>query len=169
MPVSDDVVCIHIIHKPLIDCSISTDNPEATLTQPSDQQREKENDFMENGDENTFTEFSVEQEERFRERFEEGYDLIDPEHLRWLEINHPNSIPADRHMLVLAPESSADVSEDNPTLTDVLFSFVQPSSPIPTTEATPSNSPSADSSTLHAPSATKPGVTNPSHRSTTVS
>ena len=122
MPVSDDVVCIHLIHKPLIDCSISTDNPEATLTRPSDQQPEEENDLMENGDENTFTEFSVEQEERFRERFEEGYDLIDPEHLRWLEINHPDSIPADRHMLVLAPESSADVSEDNPTLTDVLDS-----------------------------------------------
>ena len=152
-----------------IDCSISTDNPEATLTRPSDQQPEKENDFMENGDENTVTEFSVEQEERFRERFEEGYDLIDPEYLRWLEINHPDSIPADRHMLVLAPESSADVSEDNPTLTDV-FSFVQPSSPIPTTEcATPSNSPSIDSSTLHASSATKPGITNPSHGSTTES
>ena len=150
-----------------IDCSISTDNPEATLTRPSDQQPEKENDLMENGDENTVTEFSVEQEERFRERFEEGYDLIDPEYLRWLEINHPDSIPADRHMLVLAPESSADVSEDNPTLTDV-FSFVQPSLPIPTTEcATLSNSPSVDSSTLHASSATKPGVTNPSHVSTT--
>ena len=152
-----------------IDCSISTDNPEATLTRPSDQQPEEENDLMENGDENTVTEFSVEQEERFRERFEEGYDLIDPEYLRWLEINHPDSIPADRHMLVLAPESSADVSEDNPTLTDV-FSFVQPSSPIPTTEcATPSNSPSVDSSTLHASSATKPGITNPSHGSTTES
>ena len=151
-----------------IDCSISTDNPEATLTRPSDQQPEKENDLMENGDENTVTEFSVEQEERFQERFE-GYDLIDPEYLRWLEINHSDSIPADRHMLVLAPESSADVSEDNPTLTDV-FSFVQPSSPIPTTEcATPSNSPSIDSSTLHASSATKPGVTNPSHGSTTES
>ena len=152
-----------------IDCSISTDNPEATLTRPSDQQPEKENDLMENGDENTVTEFSVEQEERFRERFEEGYDLIDPEYLRWLEINHPDSIPADRHMLVLAPESSADVSEDNPTLTDV-FSFVQPSSPIPTTEcAAPSNSPSVDSSTFHASSATKPCVTNPSHGSTTES
>ena len=87
---------------------------------------------MENGDENTVTEFSVEQEEHFRARFE-GYDLIDPEYLRWLEINHLDSIPADRHILVLAPESSADVSEDNPTLTDV-FSFVQPSSPIPTTK-----------------------------------
>ena len=47
---------------------------------------------------------------------------------------------------------------------------MQPSSPIPTTEcATPSNSPSVDSSTLHASSATKPGVTNPSHGSTTES
>ena len=152
-----------------IDCSISTDNPDATLTRPSDQQPETENDLMENGDENTVTEFSVEQEQRFQTRFEEGYDLVDPEYLRWLEINHPDSVPADRHMLVLAPESSAGVSEDNPTLTDV-FSFVQLSSPIPTTEcATPSNSPSVDSSTLHESSAIKPGDTHPSHGSTTES
>ena len=52
-----------------IDCSISTDNPEATLTRSSDQQPEKGNDLMENGDENTVTEFSVEQEERFRAKF----------------------------------------------------------------------------------------------------
>ena len=59
---------------------------------------------MENGDENTVTEFSVEREERFRERFEEGYDLIDPEYLRWLEINHPDSIifqPTDTCLFLL--------------------------------------------------------------------
>ena len=61
---------------------------------------------MENGDENIATEFSIEQEQRFQTRFEEGYDLMDSEYLRWLEINHPDSVPADRHMLVLAPESS---------------------------------------------------------------
>ena len=41
---------------------------------------------------------------------------MDSEYLRWLEINHPDSVPADRHMLVLAPEPSGGVSEDNPTL-----------------------------------------------------
>ena len=34
---------------------------------------------------------------------------MDPEYLRWLEINHPDSVPADRHILVLAPKSSAGV------------------------------------------------------------
>ena len=79
---------------------------------------------MENGDENTVAEFSTEHKQRFQTRFE-GYDLMDSEYLRWLEINHPDSVPADRHMLVLAPESCGGVSEDNPTLTDV-FSYVQP-------------------------------------------
>ena len=64
---------------------------------------------------------------------------MDSEYLRWLEINHPDSVPADRRMLVLAPEPSGGVSEDNPTLTD-LFSYVQPSSPLTVTEcATSSN------------------------------
>ena len=76
----------------------------------------------------------------FRQGSKKGNDLIAPEYLRWLEINHPDSVPADRHMLVLAPESSGGVSEDSPTLTDV-FSFVQPSSPLTMTEcATSSNS-----------------------------
>ena len=95
---------------------------------------------MENGDENTVTEFFIEQEQRFQARFEEGCDLMDSEYLHWLEINHPDSVPADRHMLVLAPESSRGVSKDNSTLTDV-FSYVQPSSPLTATEcATSSNS-----------------------------
>ena len=82
-----------------------------------------ENGLTENGHENTVTDFSVEQEQCSQRRFEEGYDLIYLEYLSWLEINHPDSVPADRHILVLAPESSAGVSEDNPTLTDA-FSFV---------------------------------------------
>ena len=43
---------------------------------------------MENGGESTITEFSIEQEQRFQTRFEEGYNLMDPEYLCWLEINH---------------------------------------------------------------------------------
>ena len=46
---------------------------------------------------------------------------MDPKYLRWLEIYHPDRVPADRHTLVLAPESSAGVSEDNPSLADVFF------------------------------------------------
>ena len=137
MLVSDNVVYTLLIHKLL---GISTENPEASLTRPSDEQTETENGLVENGDENTVTEFSIEQEQRFQTRFEEGNDLMDSEYLCWLEINYLDSVPADRHMLVLAPESSGGVSEDNPTLTDV-FSYVQPSSPLTVTEcATSSNS-----------------------------
>ena len=99
MLVSDDVVYSIPFNPQVIDCSISTENPEASLTKPSDEQTETENGLMENGDENTVTEFSIEQEQRFQTRFEEGYDLMDSEYLRWLEINHPDSVPADKHML----------------------------------------------------------------------
>ena len=133
---------IYPFNPQVIDCSISTENPEASLTRPSDEQTETENGLMENGDENTVTEFSTEQEQRFQTRFEEGYDLMDSEYLRWLEINHPDSVPADRHMLVLAPESCGGVSEDNPTLTDV-FLYVSPL--IVTEYATSSNSTSLNS------------------------
>ena len=129
-----------------IDCSISTENPEASLLKASNKQTGTEDGRVENGVDNTATEFSMEQEQRFRERFEEEYDLIDPEYLRWLEINHPDRVPADRHLLVFAPDS-AGVSEDNPTLSNV-FSFVQPSSPLTMTER--ATSPSLGSPTPHA-------------------
>ena len=76
----------------VIDCSISTENPEASLTRPSDEQTETENGLMENGDENTITEFSIKQEQRFQTRSEEWYDLMDSKYLRWLEINHPDLV-----------------------------------------------------------------------------
>jgi len=137
-------------------CSISAENLEVSLTRPSDEQTETENGLVENGDENTVTEFSIEQEQRFQTRFEEGCDLMDSEHLHWLEINHPDSVPADRHMLVLASESSRGVSKDNSTLTDV-FSYVQPLSPLTVTKcATSSNSTFLNSHASTAESAKTP-------------
>ena len=165
----------------VIDCSISTENPEASLTRPGDEQTQTEDGLLENGDKNTVIEFSSKQEQLFQTRLEKGYDLIDSEYLRWLQINHPDSVPADRHMLVLALESSGSVSEDNPTLTDV-FLFVQPLSPLAMTEcATSSDSTFINShasttesdktsltfaSTYHA-STTKSAKTPPSLESTT--
>ena len=155
-----------------IDCSISAENPEASLARPSDEQTDTGNGVMENGDENTVTEFSIKQEKLFQTRFEEGYDFMDPDYLCWLEINHPDSVSADRHMLVLAPESSAGSSGDNPTLTDI-FSFVQPSSPLSMSEsATSSNSSPTLNSTITSVattphvSTTEPAVTPPSLEST---
>ena len=41
--------------------------------------------------------FSVEQEELFQKRFNEGYNLyIDPNYVEWLAINHPEALPYDR-------------------------------------------------------------------------
>ena len=36
--------------------------------------------------------FSVEEELRFSNRFEEGYDLYDPKYEAWLKINHPDAV-----------------------------------------------------------------------------
>ena len=69
-----------------IDCSISAENPEASLTEPNDQQPETENGLTENGHENTVTDFSVKQEQCFQRRFEEGYDLMDPEYFAGLKL-----------------------------------------------------------------------------------
>ena len=127
------------VYPQAIDCSISAENPETFLARPSDEQTDTGNGVMDNGDKNTVTEFSIEQEKLFQTRFK-GYDFMDPDYLCWLEFNHPDSVPADRHMLVLAPESSEGSSGDNPTLTD-MFSFMQPSSPLSMSEsATSSNS-----------------------------
>ena len=40
--------------------------------------------------------FSAEQEELFQTRYEEGYDLPDPEYLHWLTIHNPESASADQ-------------------------------------------------------------------------
>ena len=34
--------------------------------------------------------FSAEQEKKFQRRYEEGFNIADPEYLQWLEINHPS-------------------------------------------------------------------------------
>ena len=50
--------------------------------------------------------FSKEQEDCYKQRYSKGYDLMNPEYLRWLEIYHPEAIPADRYSLVTAPSST---------------------------------------------------------------
>ena len=57
-------------------------------------------------------------------RYEEGYDLMDPQYLQWLEIHHPDSVLADKDMFVPPTE---DLNQQS--LTD-MFSFVPPSSPV---------------------------------------
>ena len=46
--------------------------------------------------------FSKEQEDCYKQRYTEGYDLMDPEYLHWLEIYHPEA----RYSLETAPSST---------------------------------------------------------------
>ena len=40
--------------------------------------------------------FTAEQQQLFKHRFEEGYNIfIDPDYVRWLRLHHPESCPAD--------------------------------------------------------------------------
>ena len=91
---------------------------------------------------------------------------MDSDYLRWLKINHPDSIPPDRHMLVIPPKPPMDTIDD-PSLTD-LFSFVQPSSPLAIAE--PSDSPFLCSHTPMAVSAeSPPTLTSTAHTPTAMS
>lgn len=38
-------------------------------------------------------------EELFERRYEERYDLYDPDYLPWLELHHPDAVTADRYTL----------------------------------------------------------------------
>ncbi len=37
--------------------------------------------------------------ELFERRYNDGYDLYDPVYLTWLEFNHPDAVPTDRHSM----------------------------------------------------------------------
>ena len=115
-----------------INCSISRDNPDASLT-VNRGENETENEKPEDGENSDEQEndknktFSEEQEQLYQMRYEEGYDLMDPQYLQWLEIHHPDSVPADKDMFVPAPDPTEDLNQQS--LTD-MFSFVPPSSPV---------------------------------------
>ena len=55
--------------------------------------------------------FTTEQEQLFKKRFEEGYDLKDPHYIAWLKINHADRcLSVDRHLSV---SSTAGLSESS--------------------------------------------------------
>ena len=117
-----------------IDCSISRDNPDASLggtAGESEEQSEKPED--EDEDKSGRKSFSEEQEQLYQRRYDEGYDLMDPQYLQWLEIHHPDSVPAAKTKLVPAPSYDQDLNQQS--LADV-FSFVPPTSPV-TSETEP--------------------------------
>ena len=63
----------------------------------------------------TTNRFTPKQVELFEERLQEGYDIIDPEYISWLEIYHPAAVPADRYTLTCAPFTLADENTSNDT------------------------------------------------------
>ena len=75
-------------------------------------------DNLENG-----SEFSAEKELLFQQRHEEGYDVYDPEYVRWLEVHHPADVPHDRYHLVPIPTSTSNSVVDS-------FTSVVPLSPL---------------------------------------
>ena len=50
--------------------------------------------------------FTQKQETLFQMRYEEQYYVYDLEYVAWLEVNHPEAIPADRYSLITAPTAS---------------------------------------------------------------
>ena len=48
-------------------------------------------------------------------RFEEGYDLYDPDYILWLELHHPEAIPKDRHTLTCAPTAEHSSGSSTPS------------------------------------------------------
>ena len=101
--------------------------------------------------------FTDEQLERFQHRYEEGYDIyVDCDYVRWLELHHPKSLPANRYSLspfladdshqMLLAENFISVTPEVPllihTASDTSQSFSdQPSDNVPTNDANmfPSN------------------------------
>ena len=91
--------------------------------------------------------FTADQEALNQRRYEENYDLYDPEYFSWLEMHHPDAMPLEQHLRIEASTSEPDV--------DLLseFSYVPPAEPliINETESTPSPSISTPMPTFSIP------------------
>ena len=55
--------------------------------------------------------FTSEQLDRFKIRYEEGYDVYEnSDYIKWLELNHPQAVPADHYSLVSSVEDPQNAS-----------------------------------------------------------
>ena len=54
-------------------------------------------------------------EEIYQMRFEEGYDLYDPDYILWLELHHPEAVPKDRYTLTCAPTAEHSSESSTPS------------------------------------------------------
>ena len=105
--------------------------------------------------------FTADQMTRFQGRFDEGYDILtDPEYVQWLQIHHPDALPADYNDFVTSvAEQFSSVTALNPCgfITEPLATASPDSVPFPLT--TPSTvSPGVSPSPLTTPSTVSPGI-----------
>ena len=129
--VSDDVGCILLIRMQLtVVLALKTPGSH------SDKREIDNGQEQDQGDTSSDHEFSAEQEQLFQTRFEEGYDLMDPEYLCWLKVNHPDSVSVYENTPISVPKSFDGGIDDDTSLTDT-FSYVQPLTPTSTTEQSP--------------------------------
>ena len=49
--------------------------------------------------------------ELFEKRYNKGYNLYDPDYLSWLEVNHPDAVPVDRHSFTSVGTCTSVVEE----------------------------------------------------------
>ena len=91
----------------------------------------------------------------YQKRYEEGYDLFDPEYVSWLEQHHPEAVPADRYTLTSTTDASVSKSQDSTSILEH-FKSVRLCEPLPRPQtsdvdggALPHTSISSSSSVLH--------------------
>ena len=88
-----------------IDCGIDVEGCASHNEHSDDNDKDTSCGFDDSSNSDDRDEFSAETLARFQKRYDEGYDLYDEEYTRWLELNHPSDLPADRSLLESTPST----------------------------------------------------------------
>ena len=92
-----------------IDCGIDFEGRASHNEHNDDNDKDNSCGFDDSNNSDDHDEFSAETLARFQKRYDKGYDLYDEEYLRWLELNHPSNLPADRSLLGSTPSTPSAV------------------------------------------------------------
>ena len=92
-----------------IDCGIDVEGCASHNEHSDDNDKDTSCGFDDSSNSDDRDEFSAETLARFQKRYDEGYDLYDDEYTRWLELNHPSDLPADRFLLESTPSTPSVV------------------------------------------------------------
>ena len=63
-------------------------------------------------------------EDVYQKRFEEGYDLCDPDYISWLEIHHPETVPKNRYRWLQFTSDHSSVVDDPRWFSDFSLSLM---------------------------------------------